>query len=307
MKNQSFNVSYTAIKDYLDNGPEWFHAYYIAKTHRKPPMKDMALMGTAAHGLLLGGFDRRFCMVPVDELSKGIVQKNGKPYANVKATKQYKEKESAWLEANQKGRTLLTPDEFDHSFELGKLAAIYFGDCLLQSLSELERENRATWESPHHGLKCKAFIDILEESTVDGFIVHDLKFTGKKLGTPAAVSNHVIDSGWDIQAAMYWEAVEESEQRDVGKVAFHILSDCAPETKEAQAAGTKTKVPRWHRVEFHRGSPELEFGVLKKIDAMDRLANHVKTGKWSLGTDVAIEMKPWHLKQMRELRERMGR
>lgn len=169
-------------------------AHYRAALEAERTETDALRFGTICHHGKLEPLEllRRYTVQP--DLTEGLVDDNGEPYAKPKATKAYKERVAAW-EAQNHDKEVISQQWFDlilgmsRALDAHSLASEWLG-------ADGPAECSLIWQDPGTGLMCKARIDKLAEPR--GMAV-DLKTTRDAQEFERAIVNF----GYGRQAAMY--------------------------------------------------------------------------------------------------------
>jgi len=132
-------------------------------------------LGSLAHcgKLEPAAIGARYAVMP--DLAGDIRKPDGSEYANVRATKEYKQRVAAW-QATVGDREVVTSEQLE----------VMLG--IVQSLTAHDFARRAlcgpgpvevcfVWDDPDSGVRCKARVDKWNDSAPDGTAIYDLKTT----------------------------------------------------------------------------------------------------------------------------------
>ncbi len=130
--------------------------YRDALDHPRPPTEAM-LKGTLIHLAALEPLKiaERFVVMP--DLTSGIVKKDGTPYANVRATKQYGDRVEEFRRVNAGKRVV---DQQTYNDVSGAANAVLAHKLASEYLAPNgETEESVVWDDPDTLLRCKARLD----------------------------------------------------------------------------------------------------------------------------------------------------
>lgn len=183
-------VNHSSLK-HIDRSPAHYVSAMVEERFESPEQK----FGTLVHAYVLepDTFESRFVAVP--DLTLGILNDHGEPYANVKATKEYKARRAAWL------RTVGNRTEVEYA-DLERCEKILKSIRSNASARELiesraDTEVAVVWKDPETGIDCKCLIDHLSH----GGAVADLKTTDD--ASPGAIPRTAVKWNWHTGAAFY--------------------------------------------------------------------------------------------------------
>lgn len=167
--------------------------------HPEAPTSAMRL-GSALHSAILepDRFAVEYTSLP--DFHVGLVDSNGKPYANPRATKQYKELVEAFMSGNQ-DLEVLSSDEFSVCQSCAEAVHAHeFAGPLIEAAEDVEFV--CLFEEPRTKLLCKCRPDFYVAGEC---ILGDLKTTSD--ASPTAFARSIFTYGYYRQAAFYVDAL----------------------------------------------------------------------------------------------------
>lgn len=152
----------------------------------------------------------------------------------------------------------------------------------------IETQVKIEWVDPATGCPCKAKLDGLVVGE-NGFVIYELKSTSD--ANPGLRERNVSDQGQDLQAATYFEAVEQKYPHLAGRGKFFWLF-CEPD-------------PPNEILVARPSGQTIEFGGAKWNKAKAIWADCLKTGVFPGYTEEVLEFRPMAWEQQEAFENEM--
>ncbi len=170
-------------------------AHYLANQVKAAEETDAQRLGTMIHTYVLEpkDFPNRYVLTP--DLTKGLIDKNGREYTRPTATTAYRDRRAQWLRTVG-SRQEITSEELETCDAIDRsLRAHPAASALLEA--SFSTELVLIWRDEETGLDCKARLDYLND---DG-VVADLKSTVD--ASPGGFARAIADHDYYTAAAWY--------------------------------------------------------------------------------------------------------